>query len=54
MIHRYLEFHSWILLFEKIKIKLFNEKRQQIKIGDTIKFLKESELNESFNAEVIY
>ena len=32
---------------------LYDEKRQQIKIEDTIKFLKEPELNESFNAKVV-
>ena len=38
---------------KRIEIRLFDEKRQQINIGDTIKFLKEPELNESFNAKVI-
>ena len=38
---------------KRIEIRLFDLKRQQIKIGDTIKFLKEPELNESFNAKVI-
>lgn len=38
---------------KRIEIRLFDEKRQQIKIGDTIKILKEPELNESFNAKVI-
>ncbi len=38
---------------KRIEIRLFDEKRQQIKIGDTIKFLKEDELTESFNAKVI-
>ena len=38
---------------KKIEIRLFDEKRQQIKIGDTIKFLKEPNLDESFNAKVI-
>ncbi len=38
---------------KRIEIRLFNEKRQQIKIGDTIKFLKEPDLNESFNVKVI-
>ena len=37
---------------KRIEIRLNDEKRQQIKIGDTIKFLKEPELNESFNAKV--
>ena len=38
---------------KRIEIRLFDEKRQQIKIGDTIKFLKEPELNESFNTKVV-
>lgn len=38
---------------KRIEIRLFDEKRQQIKIGDTIKFLKEPNLNESFNAKII-
>ena len=38
---------------KKIEIRLFDEKRQQIKIGDTIKFLKEPNLNESFYAKVV-
>lgn len=38
---------------KKIEIRLYDEKRQQVKIGDTIKFLKEPELTESFNAKVI-
>ena len=38
---------------KKIEIRLYDEKRQQIKIGDVIKFLKEPELNDSFNAKVI-
>ena len=38
---------------KRIEIRLYDEKRQQIKIGDTIKFLKEPELNESFNTKVI-
>ena len=37
---------------KSIEIRLFDEKRQQIKIGDTIKFLKEPELEENFNARV--
>ena len=37
---------------KRIEIRLFDEKRQQIKIGDTIKFLKEPDLNESFNSKV--
>lgn len=38
---------------KRIEIRLFDEKRRQIKIGDTIKFLKEPELDESFNVKVI-
>ena len=38
---------------KRIEIRLYDEKRQQIKIGDVIKFLKEPELNDSFNAKVI-
>lgn len=38
---------------KRIEIRLFDEKRQQIKIGDTIKFLKEPELIESFNVKVV-
>ena len=37
---------------KRIEIRLNDEKRQQIKIGDTIKFLKEPELEENFNARV--
>ena len=38
---------------KRIEIRLNDEKRQQIKIGDTINFLKEPELNESFKVKVI-
>ena len=48
------EFYYYILHGTKrIEIRLFDEKRKLIKIGDTIKFLKEPELNESFCAKVI-
>ena len=48
------KYYNYILNGTKrIEIRLFDEKRQQIKIGDTIKFLKEPELSESFNAKVI-
>ena len=33
---------------KKIELRLFDEKRQKIKVGDKIKFLKEPELTESF------
>ena len=38
---------------KRIEIRLFDEKRQKIKVGDTIKFLKEPLLTESFKVEVI-
>ena len=38
---------------KKIEIRLNDDKRQKIKIGHLIKFLKEPELKESFNAKVI-
>ena len=48
------EYYNFILNGTKrIEIRLFDEKRQQIKIGDTIRFLKEPKLTESFNAKVI-
>ena len=48
------EYYNFILKGTKrIEIRLYDEKRQQIKIGDTIKFYKEPELNESFNAKVV-
>lgn len=47
------EYYNFILNGTKrIEIRLFDEKRQQIKIGDTIRFLKEPELIDSFNAKV--
>ena len=48
------EYYNFILNGTKrIEIRLYDEKRQQIKIGDVIKFLKEPELNDSFNAKVV-
>ncbi len=38
---------------KRIEIRLFDEKRQKIKIGDTIKFLKEPDLKDSFSTRVI-
>ena len=38
---------------KRIEIRLFYEKRQKIKIGDTIKFLKEDNQDESFEVKVI-
>ncbi|MBF0987295.1 MAG: DUF3850 domain-containing protein, partial [Clostridiales bacterium] len=44
------EYYNFILNgTKKIEIRLNDEKRQKIKIGDSIKFLKEPELKESFN-----
>ena len=48
------KYYNYILNGTKrIEIRLFDEKRQQIKIGDAIKIFKEPELNESFTAKVI-
>ena len=48
------EYYNFIVNGTKrIEIRLYDEKRQQIKIGDIIEFLKEPELNESFNAKVV-
>lgn len=38
---------------KRIELRLFDEKRQQIKIGDTIKFFKVDDLDESFDVKVI-
>ena len=38
---------------KRIEIRLYDEKRRKIKIGDIIKFLKEPLLNESFDVRVI-
>lgn len=38
---------------KRIEIRLFDEKRKQIKIGDKIRFLKEPELTQSFDTKVI-
>ena len=47
------EYYNFILNGTKrIEIRLYDEKRQGIMLGDTIKFLKEPELSESFNAKV--
>lgn len=48
------EYYNFILNGTKrIEIRLFDEKRQLIELGDTIKFLKEPELAESFEARVV-
>ena len=38
---------------KRIELRLFDEKRQLIKVGDKIKFLKESNLDESFEVLVV-
>ena len=48
------EYFNFILNGTKrIEFRLNDEKRQNIKLGDKIKFLKEPDLNESFEAQVI-
>lgn len=37
---------------KRIELRLCDEKRKEIKLGDKIKFLKEPELTESFTVEV--
>ena len=49
-----LKLHEYILNGSKdIEIRLYDEKRQKINIGDTIIFKKEPELNESFKVKVV-
>lgn len=48
------EYYNFILNGTKrIEVRLNDEKRQNIKLGDRIKFLKEPELDESFEANVV-
>lgn len=48
------DYYNFILNGTKrIEVRLYDKKRQSIKLGDTIKFLKEPELGEFFNAKVI-
>ena len=48
------EYFNFILNGTKrIEIRLNDEKRQLIKLGDTIKFMKEPELEEFFDAKVV-
>lgn len=48
------EYYNFILNGTKrIEIRLFDKKRQQIQIGDTIKMLKEPDLDESFKVRVV-
>ncbi len=48
------EFYDYILHGTKrIENRLYDEKRQQIRLGDTIKFLREPELTQTFTAKVV-
>lgn len=48
------KYYDYILTNTKrIEIRLNDEKRQAIQLGDKIKFLKEPSLDESFEAKVI-
>ncbi len=48
------EFYDYILHGTKrIENRLYDEKRQQIHLGDTIKFLREPELTQAFTARVV-
>ena len=48
------EYYNYMLNGTKrIEIRLNDEKRKIIKVGDTITFLKEPDLKESFNTKVI-
>lgn len=48
------KYYNYILNGSKrIELRLNDEKRQIIKLGDKIKFLKEPNLNESFEVKVI-
>lgn len=48
------EYFNFILKGTKrIEIRLNDEKRQRIKLGDKIKFLKEPDLEDAFDAKVV-
>ena len=48
------KYYNYILNGTKrIELRLYDEKRRNIKVNDTIKFLKEPDLNESFYVTVI-
>ena len=48
------EYYNYILHGTKrVEIRLNDEKRKNIKVNDKIMFLKEPDLNESFEAEVV-
>ena len=57
MIHRLKlqpKYYNFILNGTKrIEIRLYDEKRKNIKLGDTIKFLKETDLTDSFCSKVV-
>ncbi len=38
---------------KRIELRLYDEKRQNLKLGDIIEFIKEPELKESFKAKVV-
>ena len=38
---------------KRIELRLYDEKRKEIHLGDTIEFIKEPELKESFKAKVV-
>ena len=47
------EYYNYILHGTKrVEIRLNDEKKRNIKLGDKIKFLKEPDLNEYFNAKI--
>lgn len=48
------KYYNYILNGTKrIEIRLFDEKRQKIKLGDTIRFFNENNLSESFLVKVV-
>ena len=48
------EYYDYILYGTKrIEIRLYDEKRKKIKVGDVIEFQKEPELKESFKVKVV-
>ena len=47
------EYYNYILNGTKrIEIRLYDEKRQKVKLGDTIRFLKEPDYKDSFEVKV--
>lgn len=48
------EYYNFVLNGTKrIEIRLYDEKRKKINLGDTIRFFKEPDLKESFDAKVV-